>query len=110
MNIELITTLIFILGVITVVLSIVASCKFCEYKKRLEGSSKVLSNAISWQLAGEAVIGIGTLIFATAAHYEVLPSWPIELQSMLRFVMFTATSLTTLHLMLVLIKMERSQF
>ena len=110
MKIEIITTLIFILGIITVFLSIVASYRFCGYKKRLEGSSKRLSNAISWQLAGEAVIGIGTLIFATAAHYEILPSWSIELQSMLRFVMFTATSLTTLHLMIVLIKMERSQF
>jgi hypothetical protein len=107
MNIEIITTIIFILGIMTVILSIVASFKFCGYRRKLQGSSKKLSNAISWQLAGEAIIGLGTLVFACAAHYEVLPSWSIELQSMLRFVMFTATSLTTLHLMIVLIKMER---
>ena len=107
MKIEIITTLIFILGIMTVILSIVASFKFCGYRRKLEGSSKRLSNAISWQLAGEAVIGLGTLVFATAAHYEVLPHMSVEIQSLLRFVMFTATSLTTLHLMLVLIKMEK---
>jgi hypothetical protein len=103
MNLEIITTIIFILGIMTVILSIVASFKFCGYRRKLQGSSKKLSNAISWQLAGEAIIGLGTLIFASAAHYEVLPSWSIELQSLLRFIMFTATSLTTLHLMIVLI-------
>lgn len=107
MKIEIITTIIFILGIMTVILSIVASFKFCQYKKRLEGSSKRLSNAISWQLAGEAVIGLGTLVFATAAHFGWLESLSVEFQSALRFVMFLATSLTTLHLMLVLIKMEK---
>ena len=107
MDIEIITTSIFILGIMTVVLSILASYKFCGYRRKLQGSSKKLSNAISWQLAGEAVIGLGTLVFAWSAHMGWLVNWSIELQSGLRLIMFLATSLTTLHLMLVLIKMEK---
>ena len=102
MDISIITNVIFILGITTVILSCIASKKFCSYRKKLDGDSGSLSNAISLTLLGEAIIGLGTLVFAAAAHFGVLPSWSIGLQSGLRFVMFLATSSTTIHLMLVL--------
>jgi hypothetical protein len=98
MNVSIITLLIFILGLITVILSAVVAKNFSRYSNNLEGHSRNLSRAISWQLVGEAVIGLGTLVFATAAHFGSLAHWPIEAQSALRFVMFTATSVTTIHL------------
>lgn len=95
---DLITFIIFLLGLVTVVLSMVVSVKFNYYKKHLTGSARKLSSAVSWQLIGEAIIGLGTLIFATAAFFDVLKTWSIEAQSTLRLFMFLATSLTTVHL------------
>ena len=94
----MITSIIFALGLITVVLSVLVARKFRRYSKDLDGHSHKLSKAISWQLVGEAVIGFGTLIFATAAHFGWLTHWSIEVQSSLRSVMFLATSVTTIHL------------
>jgi hypothetical protein len=102
----MITSIIFALGLITVVLSVMVAGKFRKYSKDLDGHSNKLSSAISWQLVGEAVIGFGTLIFATAAHFEWLNDWSIETQSSLRFVMFLATSATTIHLWRTLSKGE----
>jgi hypothetical protein len=94
-----ITLSIFLLGILTVFLSIVVAVRFNHYRRAVRGHhAGRLSGAISWQLIGEAVIGLGTLIFSAAAHYKVLPSWPIEVQSFLRFIMFLATSVTTWHL------------
>ncbi len=102
----MLTSTIFTLGLLTVVLSIVVASKFKAYSKDLAGQSNRLSTAISWQLAGEAVIGFGTLVFATAAHFGWLDHWSIEVQSCLRLVMFLATSLTTVHLWQTLSKTE----
>lgn len=103
---SVITNLIFILGLVTVVLSGVVAAKFSKYSRSLDGHTHHLSRAISWQLVGEAVIGLGTLVFATAAHFKVLPSWSIEIQSALRFVMFAATSITTMHLWYVVTRID----
>jgi hypothetical protein len=102
----MLTSTIFTLGLLTVVLSIVVASKFKAYSKDLAGQSNRLSTAISWQLAGEAVIGFGTLIFAAAAHFGWLDHWSIQVQSCLRLVMFLATSLTTVHLWQTLSKTE----
>jgi len=96
------TFLIFAMGIATVVLSVVVSIKFEKYHKRLGKQDQGLSRAISLQLVGEAVIGLGTLVFATAAHFGWLPNWSVQLQSYIRFVMFFATSWTTYHLYLTL--------
>ena len=92
------TLAIFVLGFITLILSIVVSFKFNKYRKILEGKPRALSNAISWQLAGEAVMGLGTLIFSIAAFLGVLQDWDIRLQSIIRLTMFFATGITTIHL------------
>jgi len=92
------TFLIFAMGIATVVLSIVVSVRFEQYNKNLQNTDQGLSRAISLQLIGEAIIGFGTLVFATAAHFGWLPNWSIEVQSSLRFCMFLATSWTTYHL------------
>ena len=107
METQILTNIIFILGIVTVLLSLIASKKFCSYRRSLDGPPATLSNAVSLTLLGEAVLGLGTLIFATAAHYGVLPNWPIEVQSALRFVMLAGASGTTLHLMVVLNKIEK---
>lgn len=99
---KILTFFIFFLGVVTVALSIMAAFKFHRYTRSLVGKTKGLSHAISWQLLGEAVIGFGTLIFSIAAFLGVLDGWSLELQSIIRFLMFLATSATTYHLMVTL--------
>lgn len=91
------TLFIFVMGVATVVLSIWAAGIFLKHGTRTEESGR-LCVALTLQLIGEAVIGMGTVSFAMAAHFGWLPNWPIELQSLIRFIMFFATSTTTLHL------------
>lgn len=83
----------------TVILSIAVALKFRHQSlKALSEDSSRLSSALAWQLVGEAVLGIGTLAFATAAHTGDLPDWSMEIQSTLRGVMFFAAGSTTLHL------------
>lgn len=101
---DTLTFIIFAMGLATVILSVVVSLRFVKSSHTLEGQSKKLSKAIAWQLAGESVIGLGTLVFATGAHFGWLNNWPIEVQSTLRFVMFAATSFTTAHLWLVILR------
>ena len=60
--------------------------------------AKKLIEALWWQLIGEAVLGLGTLTFSVAAHFEWLENWSIFTQSALRFFMFAVASGTTLHL------------
>jgi hypothetical protein len=103
------TSVIFVMGLVTVILSAVVATKFKGYSKDLDGHSRNLSRAISWQLVGEGIIGFGTLIFATAAHFGWLSSWPVEVQSGLRFIMFAATSATTIHLWRVVRKTGHDQ-
>lgn len=91
----IVTLTIFILGIVTVVLSVVVAVVFYLTKSP---HSRRLTLALAWQLVGEAVIGLGTLIFATAAHFGWLSQWSEELQSSIRLMMFLATSLTTMHL------------
>ena len=57
-----------------------------------------ISEAITWQLSGEAFMGAITMLFAAAAYFEWLPHWSVEFQSFLRFCMFSVTAATTLHL------------
>lgn len=99
-----ITFIIFGMGIITVVLSLLAAYKFNLFHNVLKGASKNLSKAIAWQLLGEAVIGFGTLAFSFAAYTGRLEHWSIETQSAIRFFMFFATAATTLHLYSVLKK------
>jgi predicted membrane protein len=87
------------MGVMTVTLSVLVAFKFSRYRANLKGGALHLSSAISLQLIGEAIIGFGTLIFSLAAYLGVLDSWSLEIQSLLRFVMFLATSITTWHLL-----------
>ena len=97
-----ITGIIFTLGLITVLLSIYSCIKFDRFSQNLSHSASRLSEAISWQLAGEAIIGLGTLTFATAEFFGYLSEWSIHTTSTLRFIMFIATATTTLRLVRVI--------
>lgn len=97
-----ITGMIFTLGAATVCLSTYACVKFQNFKRDLSKHASVLSNAVSWQLWGEAIIGAGTLVFATAEFLGYLKNWSYFFTSFLRFTMFTATAITTLHLVRVI--------
>ena len=94
------TAINFFLGIITVFLSVVVAILFARRAVRFRPNSrnKEFSWALSLQLVGESVIGFGTLVFATAAHFGWLDDWSTSLQSLIRFVMFLATSITTVHL------------
>lgn len=91
-------TAIYLMGIATVFLSCLVAWRFNQQRQSLRGDAKSLSGALMWQLIGEAIIGLGTLIFAFAAHRGWLSGWPAEVQSAIRFMMFAATSTTTIHL------------
>jgi hypothetical protein len=92
------TTTIVVMGSLTVFLSVYVAVVFFRQQKKLDGHSKQLTMSLCMQLIGEAVIGVGTLAFAISAWTNVLPNVPVSYQSALRFIMFLATSATTLHL------------
>ena len=94
----ILTGAIFLMGFATVALALAVAAAFGRQSNFLKGDSRKLSKSISWQLVGESVIGLGSLVFAYAAYQEWLEGWSIELQSSIRFTMFLATSITTLHL------------
>lgn len=99
----IITASIYLLGLTTVVLSLSVAWVFFKHGKFSEQADcRQMSKALAWQLAGEAVIGAGTLAFAYAAHTGELADWSLARQSVLRFAMFVATSVTTIHLFLVI--------
>lgn len=87
-----------ILGIATCVLSVFVAFVFWLKTRHLVNDSLMLTSALKWQLIGEAIIGLGTLVFAIAAYTGALNSWPSELSSAVRMLMFLATSVTTLHL------------
>jgi len=97
--IDTLTLIIVVMGIMTIALSLFVGWKFLlQHLKMSGGNASCLTSALSWQLFGEGIIGVGTLAFAIAAHTGHLPNWEIWIQSSLRFIMFAATSLTTLHL------------
>ena len=104
----LMTAIILALGFATVTLSCITAHYFYKHHVRRpsKSGSGRLANAIKWQLLGEAVIGFGTVVFAFAAHFGYLSDWSIMTQSTLRFIMFIATSVTTLHLLIVMMKLK----
>lgn len=97
-----VTFFIFLMGMITVSLSVYACVCFNRFRCGLSEDAGSLSGALSWQLMGESVIGLGTLIFSIAEWTGYLAFWSVELKSFVRFVMFLATSITTFHLVKVL--------
>ena len=101
------TALIVIMGAATVVLSIFVAYKFKQQSRTLGKASGKLSLALMFQLAGEACLGAGTLWFAVMAYLGQLPDVPIFVQSMVRVFIFSASSITTIHLYLVTTRLEK---
>jgi|GEM_PF-2825106 len=95
-----------VLGVATVLLSCWAAHKFHVIRNRRSKDSRRLSTAITLQLLGEAVIGMGTLAFSIAAATGWLHDWSDNLQSCIRFIMFFCTSSTTYHLLRTSVTLE----
>lgn len=108
MNASHLTLLIFVLGLATVMLSGFVAYRFWWHHRNLTGDGKNLSVALFAQLVGEAIIGAVTLVFAAMAWSGKLASVAVEYQSALRFIAFAATSLTTLHLSIVVERMHKS--
>lgn len=101
----MVTATIISLGVATVVLSVYAAYVFGSIKTKHDAEH--VSKAICYQLIGEAVIGLGTLIFAIGAHFGWLDDWSEVTQSSIRFCMFFATSSTTYHLVKVVNRLKQ---
>ena len=104
--IEIITLSIVVMGLATVILSIFVAYKFKQQAKHLTDGSCRLSKALMWQLVGEAMLGGGTTLFAILAYKEALPDIPVIIQSSMRVFMFSASSLTTIHLYIVTSRIE----
>ena len=105
--IDTLTLLIVLMGASTVVLSVYVAYKFRQQARKLNNGSKKLSRALMWQLIGEALLGAGTLWFAVMAYTGKLPDVPVFVQSMVRVFIFSATSLTTIHLYLTTLRINR---
>ena len=101
------TITIMFLGVSTVVLSCLVAVRFFKFYRTMRANAtRKLSLSIAFQLVGEAIIGLGTLVFACAAHFGWLDSWSVGIQSLIRFLMFFATATTTYHLFVTLKNMR----
>ena len=105
--IDTLTFLIVLMGASTIYLSVYVACKFRQQSRQLNNGSKKLSKALMWQLVGEACLGAGTLWFAVMAYTGKLPDVPVFLQSMVRVFIFSASSLTTIHLYLTTTRLEK---
>jgi len=101
------TLLIVLMGASTVSLSVFVAIKFKQQARRLSRESGKLSIALMFMLIGEACLGAGTLWFAVMAYLERLPDVPLFMQSMVRVFIFSASSLTTVHLYLVTKRLEK---
>jgi len=75
----------------------------------MRGDGRRLTGALVFMLVGEAILGLGTLCFAIAAHTGHLPHIPIQIQSAARLLMFAATSITTLHLFMVIMNLDEDE-
>ena len=103
------TYMIVLMGAATVALSVyVALCFFIKHVN-MRGDGRKLTGALVFMLVGEAILGLGTLAFAIAAHSGHLPHIPIQIQSLARLIMFAATSLTTLHLFMVIMALDEDE-
>jgi hypothetical protein len=107
MTADTLTAIIVMLGTSTVFLSIGVAIKFQKLRNRVTGKTCILSAAIYYNLLGEFVIGLGTLVFAVLAYSGKLPFISIEIQSLMRLTMFAATALTTAHLFLTIRDIEK---
>jgi len=103
------TYMIVLMGAATVTLSIYVALRFFVKHVNMRGDGRKLTGALVFMLTGEAVLGFGTLAFAIAAHTGHLPHIPIEAQSAARLLMFGATSLSTLHLFMVIMKLDEDE-
>jgi len=101
------TFFIVLLGLATVVLSIFVALQFRKQARHLNGGGFHLSRSLMWQLIGEGVLGLGTLAFSILAYMNKLDNVPVYAQSILRLLMFTVTSLTTVHLYLTTLRLSK---
>jgi hypothetical protein len=101
------TLLIVIFGTATVFLSVFVAFSFYKQSRNLHGDGSKLSKSLAFQLIGEAILGLGTTVFALLAYMELLPKVPLFIQSMIRLFLFSATALTTIHLYIVTTRMEK---
>jgi len=101
------TFFIVLLGLATVVLSIFVALQFRKQARHLKGGGFHLSRSLMWQLIGEGVLGLGTLAFSILAYMNKLDNVPVYAQSILRLLMFTVTSLTTVHLYLTTLRLSK---
>ena len=100
------TYMIVILGAATVALSLYVAFSFLIKHVNMQGDSRKLTGALMLQLFGEAALGAGTLLFAILAHTGHLPHIPVALQSSIRLLMFAATAATTIHLFVVIARLD----
>ena len=94
---DLVTALIVLLGVATVSLSLFAAHVFKTHQAEQSTKGK-LAGALKFMLWGEAILGLGTLVFSVGAHFGWLDNWSIWTQSAVRIFMFFAAGATTWHL------------
>ena len=100
------TYMIVILGAATVALSLYVAFCFLVKHVNMKGDGRALTGALMLQLFGEAALGAGTLLFAILAHTGHLPHIPVVLQSSLRFIMFGVTAATTVHLFVIIARLD----
>jgi hypothetical protein len=100
------TFMITLLGSATVALSGYVGLRFFIKSVTMRGDGRRLTGALTFMLMGELILGLGTLCFAIAAHTKHLPMIPVEVQSIARLIMFGCTAASTLHLFMVISRLD----
>jgi len=97
-NLQIVSALIVIMGLLTVFLSIYVAASFYGHSKRMTGGG----------MFAEGILGLGTLAFAIAAMTGHLEFIHESYTYSARAIMFFSTSITTLHLYHVVNKLHSS--
>ena len=100
------TYMIVLMGAATVALSGYVAVRFFIRHITMRGDGRRLTGALTFMLMGELILGLGTLCFAIAAHTKHLPMIPVEVQSIARLIMFGCTAASTLHLFMVISRLD----
>jgi len=107
-NLQIVSALIVIMGLLTVFLSIYVAASFYGHSKRMTGGGMILTKSLTYQLFAEGILGLGTLAFAIAAMTGHLEFIHESYTYSARAIMFFSTSITTLHLYHVVNKLHSS--
>lgn len=98
-----------VMGLATVYCSVIAAMEFKRAADTESRDGRRMSWALFAQLLGEGFMGFVTTVFALLALVGVLDGVPELTQTMMRYSMFLATAVTTIHLRNTQLRIKRGK-